>query len=97
LRILFQEKSSEPYTAQLAVSVPKRLFRRAVDRNLLKRRIREAYRLNKSVLQTLLQEKDRTIMLVIQYQHKEIEKYQVIEEALIKGLSKMAEILKQKH
>ena len=29
------------------VSVPKRLFKRAVKRNLLKRRIREAYRVRK--------------------------------------------------
>ena len=32
------------------VSVPKKLFKRAVRRNLLKRRIREAYRLNKASL-----------------------------------------------
>ena len=34
------------------VSVPKRLFKRAVRRNLLKRRLREAYRLQKGLLQT---------------------------------------------
>jgi ribonuclease P protein component len=32
---------------QVLFSVPKRAFKRAVDRNLLKRRCREAYRLNK--------------------------------------------------
>lgn len=32
------------------VSVPKRLFKRAVKRNLLKRRLREAYRTRKSIL-----------------------------------------------
>lgn len=34
-------------SARIMVSVPKRLFKRAVKRNLLKRRIREAYRVRK--------------------------------------------------
>ncbi len=34
---------------RIMVSVPKRHFKRAVKRNLLKRRMREAYRLNKEL------------------------------------------------
>ena len=37
-------------TDRIVVSVPKKLFKRAVRRNLLKRRIREAYRLQKELL-----------------------------------------------
>ena len=36
--------------SRIVVSVPKRLFKRAVKRNLLKRRIREAYRHQKNLL-----------------------------------------------
>ena len=79
----------------MAVSVPKRLFKRAVDRNLLKRRIREAYRLNKSDLFCLLQQKELKLVLVIQYQHREIAGFHAIEEGLIKGLAKLFEKLEQ--
>lgn len=36
--------------SRIMVSVPKKLFKRAVKRNLLKRRIRESYRLQKYLL-----------------------------------------------
>ncbi|EJW98762.1 Riibonuclease P [gut metagenome] len=39
---------------RIMISVSKRLFKRAVKRNLLKRRIRESYRLQKSLLATRL-------------------------------------------
>lgn len=46
-RYLFRE-GEEP--SRIVVSVPKRLFKRAVKRNLLKRRLREAYRRQKGLL-----------------------------------------------
>ena len=43
-------KSGEVDVSRILVSVPKRFFKRAVKRNLLKRRIRESYRLQKDLL-----------------------------------------------
>ena len=48
VKYLVREGSQEP--ARIVVSVPKRSFKRAVKRNLLKRRIRESYRRQKSLL-----------------------------------------------
>ena len=41
---------SEGSISRIVVSVPKRLFKRAVKRNLLKRRIRESFRRQKGLL-----------------------------------------------
>ena len=49
-RFLHREGSEADAPARILVSVPKRSFKRAVKRNLLKRRIRESYRLQKELL-----------------------------------------------
>jgi len=73
----------------MAVSVPKRIFKRAVDRNLLKRRIREAYRLQKPGLFEFLNEAGIHVRFVIQYRGRKIESYQLIEEKLKEVLEKL--------
>lgn len=74
---------------QLAISVPKRNFKRAVHRNKIKRRIREAFRKQKHILYERLKEKKIAVMLV--YTAKTIKPYRELEKTIpliIKRLTK---------
>ena len=79
-----------PATAELPpvrvlITVPKRHFKRAVDRNLMRRRIREAWRKNRKPLLTLLREREMHADLVLIWTDTEIKSYDIAEKA-IKGV-----------
>ena len=72
----------EKFPAQVAVSVPKKLFKRAVDRNIIKRRTLEAYRLNKHILYKFLDGKNFGLVFIIIYRKKQIADYLSIEKGV---------------
>ena len=73
---------------RIMVSVPKKFFKRAVKRNLLKRRIREAYRLNKSLLQP-----ERGVDVLFSYSSKEIADFETIQNEVKTILSRIGAAL----
>lgn len=77
---------------KLLISVPKKNFKRAVHRNLLKRRIRESYRKNKGLI-TLPASKSANIMLV--YVSKDILEYKYIETKVKEILGKISKAVSQ--
>jgi ribonuclease P protein component len=78
--------------AQVLFSVSKRRFKHAVDRNLIKRRMREAYRLNKQQqLYDVLAGVDKQIVLSLGYIGKGIEPYELIEKKMLKLLIQLSQ------
>jgi len=93
-RIVFVfEKNNETENSppcQSIISVSKRRFKRAVDRNAIKRMMREGYRLQKSNdLIPFLLKHNVTLYLAIQYVGKQILAYDVFHTAMNKMLKKL--------
>lgn len=52
LRVIYRVPEEDlPFPLRLLIAVPKRKFRNATDRNRIRRRIREAYRLNRGLME----------------------------------------------
>jgi len=86
----------QPFPVQILFSVPKKRFKRAVDRNLIRRRMREAYRLHKQqYLYDILNSSQKKIVLALGFIGKEIAPYDFTEKKMLKFLTQLsAEIAK---
>lgn len=83
------ESLKTKYPAQVIISVSKKRFKHASKRNLIKRRIKEAYRLNKNELYKILNENKLQIVLLISYISDEVINYNKIEIQLKDLLKKL--------
>lgn len=93
LRLVYIENTDENNSEKIliSVSVSKKYFKKAVDRNYFKRVLRECYRLNQNLLKEKL-EKPHAFMLF--YQTKERLSYQEIEKKTIELFQKFNETVK---
>lgn len=71
------------FPVQVAFSVSKKTFRLAVRRNLIKRRIREAYRKHKQLLYEFLERENIQIAVLIIFRRNEVPDYSDIERSVI--------------
>lgn len=83
------------FPIQAMFVVPKRNFKKAHDRNQLKRRMREAYRINKHRFYTSLLLENRKMIVAFIYTGKKAELYNVIESAVLKLSEKIVRPIKK--
>ena len=78
------------YPSRFAVSVPKRRFKRAVKRNLMKRRTREAFRTNKQILNIAVTNGGQIHLMVV-YTSDRLLPYVELEDSIKKILHHIAQ------
>jgi ribonuclease P protein component len=83
------DKFTGSYPAKILVSVSKRNFKRAVDRNHIKRLVRESYRKNKGLLYETLDRKEVKITIGIIFTGKQSPTYAEIEKKIIQVIHRL--------
>ncbi len=84
-KVIFSSENTDnlpPKLPQVLISVSKKKFKNATDRNKIKRRSKEAYRTNKILF-------DKNISLVLIYVAVEILEYKILEKSMRGVLAKL--------
>lgn len=93
IRVVYMplEQAAAPVT--VLISVSKRRFKRAVKRNWVKRRIREAYRKNKEVLLDEMQQYPQSLAIAFIYLSDELVPSSELDEKMKTALARIGEKL----
>jgi len=85
--VIINKRLDNPF--KVAFVVPKRLFKKAPDRNAIKRQMKEAFRLNQFKLGNAFEEQAHSVCVLWIYQAKTKLPYEQIEKGIIKGMQKI--------
>ena len=94
LTVWLETPLSSNFPAQATFSVSKKKFKKAVQRNRIKRLMREAYRLNKSKFYESLSAKEKQVAVMFVYIAKEEMTFEEIESKMKQGLKRLRRNIK---
>lgn len=94
LRAVFLPVDTEDQKGvSVLISVPKKRFHDAVDRNRVKRQLREAYRKHKHALAEKMADREQGLLIAFIYVSSQIESTAYIEKRMTRLLEKISEAL----
>ena len=92
IRLVWKEEvNSDEQAIKSIIVVPKKKLKLAAERNVVRRRMKEAYRLYKTELESSLKNKNIQLNIAIIYQKEEILPYKAIEEKIKLILGRLSE------
>ncbi len=95
LRVVFMKRTivDDQLRAAMLVSVPKRYFKHAVDRNRVKRQVREAFRRNKSIITQNLTDDHEAVAMAFVWLTDEKFPSSEVENRMVRLLTRISECL----
>jgi len=98
LRVIYQfSLPADKAGLQIGVTASKRYFKKAVDRNRIKRLLREAYRLQKAELVAQVKAAHKTGHLFFVYTDKTIADFETIRFAMNKCLQRLSKVVQSEN
>ena len=87
--LTYANKEKKKFPAKVVLSVSKKKFKKAVDRNRIKRLLKEAYRINKKELISALNEKELELHFFLVYLNNKLPEYHSLEDKIKIALERL--------
>ncbi len=85
--------SDQQTPVQIAISIPKKRFKKATDRNLTRRRLRESYRTHKHELIKFLEYRNQQLHILVVYASNEVLGFKKIDQKIIELLNHLIQTI----